>query len=75
MFSSYSDNISTLGTYATEDDVTKELAKIKEKFLSNGPGFITEDHEDGHGFSYGHEMGSMSFEPGAYLYKEQEVIE
>lgn len=74
-------NVSTIGTYATEEGAAKKLAEIKEKFLANGPGYIAQDFEDEldgeprKGFAYGHEMGSMSFEPGSYYYKGQEVIE
>jgi hypothetical protein len=74
-------NVETIGTYSTEVGASKKLAEIKEKFLANGPGFIAEDFEDDFqgshrvGFAYGHQMGSMSFEPGCYFYKEHEVID
>ena len=69
-------NVEVIGTFATEDGAKKKLAEIKEKFLANGPGFQATDWAENKrvGFSYGHEMGSMSFEPGTYYYEEQEVI-
>lgn len=70
-------NIETLGIYGSEKRAQKELAEIKEKFLANGPGFIAEDwaKDKRVGFSYGHEAGSMSFEPGNYYYEEREIEE
>lgn len=74
-------NVETISTHATEEGAAKKLAEIKEKFLANGPGYIAQDFEDDFegqrrvGFAYGHEMGSMSFEPGCYFYKPQEVID
>lgn len=83
MFGGYrGPNVSTISTHATEEGAAKKLAEIKEKFLANGPGYIAQDFEDDDldgehrkGFAYGHEMGSMSFEPGSYYYKGQEVID
>lgn len=82
MFGGYhGPNVETISTHATEEGAAKKLAEIKEKFLANGPGYIAQDFEDDFqgehrkGFAYGHEMGSMSFEPGSYYYKAQEVIE
>ena len=69
------DHHEVLGTYASEASVKKELDRIKEKFLEPGGGFKVQDREDGRGFCGYHEMGSMSFVPGNWVYEEQEVID
>ena len=67
-----------IGTYASLDLAKAKMDEVKKQILSN-PGMLVEEFSNQYGcvfgISYGHEMGSMSFVPGAYKCTEHEVIE
>ncbi len=67
-----------VGTFASEESARAKMDEIKNNILSS-PGMIVEEFSNSYGclfgISYGHEMGSMSFVPGAYKCVELEVTE
>lgn len=64
----------TIGVYATEDLAKGEIDKRRQAHLARGGGFIVQEHNDGRGVTLHHEMGSMSFVPGVFSYKEHPVV-
>lgn len=74
MFGGFHRNAQTksLGTFATKDGVESELQAHRRALAKHDHLEIT-DHPDGRGFTYASTLGSMSFVPGSYEYKEEEV--
>jgi hypothetical protein len=71
MFGSINTRKSTLGIYASEDAVKREIATIKENYSTNSPSATVSDRPDGRGFS----VSSYDCAPGWWEYEEQEVME